>query len=326
MGRVVLVANGISDAEFLNVRRLLAKDHTSVLCYRVDHNTGSAGGFHLGIRSAIQQGAKSIWLLDDDNIARADSLTLLLDSKEKIEVSLREPVVVTSFRPDDGVQRRSLCVSHDAQPPAGSFLSFDLWSMLRSTRRVGSITQNCAIRISLAPYGGLLLDRSVVARIGLPETAMLLYEDDSEYTNRLTSIGVKLFLIRASIIIDNDTKWSQSKGRSRRLGIMDSTDLARIWLAARNRAFFDRERSKTWIARIRFHGNRLVFISVAFAFGVGRGQFQQFSVLRHGALCGRKTRRASELCSTDAPRLLNGQSLPMPLDESTHREHLLGSC
>jgi len=39
VGRVLLVANGISDSGLLNVRELLAKDFKPVICCRVDANT-----------------------------------------------------------------------------------------------------------------------------------------------------------------------------------------------------------------------------------------------------------------------------------------------
>jgi len=325
VGRVLLVANGISDSEFLSLGVLLGNNLKPIICCRVDSNTGSAGGFHLGIRSALRHGAKLVWLLDDDNIATPDALTMLLDAKSNIEHKLMERVAVTCFRPDDGVQLRTVSRGCDANPPDGSFLSFDLYTMFMSTRRSKSTPSLDVIQIGLAPYGGLLLDRSVVVSIGLPETAMLLYEDDTEYTDRLKSIGVKLFLVPWSVVNDNDSKWSQSQGKARRLGAMDSSDLVRLWFATRNRAYFDRKRCENWTTLARFHCNRLIFLSTAFVVGVRRRQYQQFFVLRHGVLHGRKAKSASELASIGVHQRLLGQPRPIPLDQSAHREQVIGS-
>ncbi|HEX4977483.1 MAG TPA: glycosyltransferase, partial [Nocardioides sp.] len=72
----------------------------SVLPMRVvslAENTGGAGGFHEGIRAALDEDADLLWLMDDDGLPTPDCLERLLERRD--EWDLWGPLVVAEDDP-----------------------------------------------------------------------------------------------------------------------------------------------------------------------------------------------------------------------------------
>src|SRR5467141_949335 len=93
--RVFIVDNASSDgtAEHLAAAGLL---DDSIEYIRLPANSGSAGGFHEGMRRAYEAGFEWLWLMDDDGCPAPDCLERLLSFSTVLDVI--GPAVV---RPDD---------------------------------------------------------------------------------------------------------------------------------------------------------------------------------------------------------------------------------
>ena len=64
----------------------------------LDHNRGGAGGFHEGLRWAVEQaGADLVWLMDDDGLPEAGCLERLLG---ETDLDFWGPLVVDERDPD----------------------------------------------------------------------------------------------------------------------------------------------------------------------------------------------------------------------------------
>ena len=61
-------------------------------------NTGGAGGFHEGLRWAVERGADLVWLMDDDGLPDADCLATLLAHAGDLD--FWGPVVVDEADPE----------------------------------------------------------------------------------------------------------------------------------------------------------------------------------------------------------------------------------
>ena len=64
----------------------------------LDRNRGGAGGFHEGLRLAVERGADLVWLMDDDGLPDPDCLDLLLAHRRDLD--FWGPVVVDEADPD----------------------------------------------------------------------------------------------------------------------------------------------------------------------------------------------------------------------------------
>jgi len=176
----IYVVDNASDAA--SAARLGRPAGVTVL--RSDLNLGGAGGFALGMARAFEAGHDWIWLLDDDALARPDALARLLEAL------------------DDPAQ--------DAAALCGTVREFgDI--ALRHRRRYHLPTglerplprrayAGPPCRTGTASFVGLLISAAAVAQVGLPEAALFLSYDDTEYSLRLARAGLAIWLAPASVV------------------------------------------------------------------------------------------------------------------------------
>jgi len=243
--RVVVVCNGTPNTSTL-LRETRWPPGTLIELVDLPENSGSAGGFRRGIEAALLGTSDALWLLDDDS-----------DIDSKALVALRTAVAQSTGRYFAFASLRASIVNQvkvvngtRSAPDVGSFMHFDIGRYFHSKPPA---EQGRYIEVPNAPYGGLLISRSLVERIGLPMEELYLYEDDTEYTARIPATGAQILLCRDSVIRDADAKWINSavstsgpeaastSGPERLLRADDET---RLYYAVRNRSWLDIQRNR----------------------------------------------------------------------------------
>lgn len=127
----------------------------------LDQNIGGAGGFNVGIRTAVSEGYRYIWLMDDDCIPEKDALKSLMDAAERL---------------------------HDE---FGFLSSKVLWTdgSLHAMNRIKTKEEDKIdehlFRIRQATFVSLLLNSKAVEKCGLPIRDFFIWGDDIEYTRRI---------------------------------------------------------------------------------------------------------------------------------------------
>ncbi|MGV8921191.1 MAG: glycosyltransferase [Pseudomonas sp.] len=235
----------------------------------LQENTGSAKGYSVGIKAALDTDAEYIWLMDDDNAPTINAIAVLhhrLYQRERIDG--RDKAAVLGFRPTHqadiaagvpnylAIQRRSSYFGfHIAQLP------YTIWHRLPWGLPKPKRARQPMVQLPFATYGGLLAHRSVYERIGLPLDALLLYADDREYTWRITAGGGRIFLVTEALLDDLEASWNI---KARTCNIYESfllggSDL-RAYYGARNQAWFDKNiwASSSWLYGL----NRWVFFQL----------------------------------------------------------------
>jgi GT2 family glycosyltransferase len=248
---IVIVMNGVGyrSEELL---KGYAHGRPTVHLVQSENNTGSAGGFFMGLSKALELPADLFWLLDDDNLAQPDALTVLMDEFERRSGHVaRLPPTLCSVRKSTNVHASILAgmPAYLVYPPPGSSLYFDVRHYIRRrrwTRRSDGEPCSALTEIPYAPFGGLLLHRATIEVIGLPQQALFLYEDDTDYTSRIELAGGKLYLARDSHIEDTDPKWTSSGGMWRGPGAqITAGNEVRLHYYVRNRAVHDLKMATT---------------------------------------------------------------------------------
>jgi rhamnopyranosyl-N-acetylglucosaminyl-diphospho-decaprenol beta-1,3/1,4-galactofuranosyltransferase len=162
---VVVVDNASSDGTPGMVRAEFP--HADLV--ELTENVGGAGGFHAAIERAHASGAKWVWVMDDDTIARPDALERLISAPWR-EAGLPEPALLAS-RVDwsDGKP-------HPMNTP-----------ILRRRDADGLIRAAGAGLLPLrsATFVSLLVARRAIERYGLPRREFFLQADDVEFTARI---------------------------------------------------------------------------------------------------------------------------------------------
>ncbi|GAB2983299.1 glycosyltransferase family 2 protein [Nocardioides montaniterrae] len=138
-------------------------------------NTGGAGGFHEGLRVAIEEtDADLVWLMDDDGLPDADCLDLLL---QQDDLDFWGPLVVDEERPDRLVFPIRL--------PGGTRVVHAL-DDVRAAARDGRLDD------IVIPFNGVLVTRELVEMIGYPRAEFFIWGDDHEYRLRAEAAGARI--------------------------------------------------------------------------------------------------------------------------------------
>lgn len=176
--RILLVDNASTDGtrEMLQQQGWLSRDDVELL--PLADNTGGAGGFSAGIGHAARTGADWIWVMDDDAIPHPDALRALMS----------QPL-------DPANLYGSVAVS-------GNRLS---WPMLaKGAPERNTVYQTSQLQpvidANFIPFLGLLINRSMVERIGVPDAGFFIAADDVDYCVRARANGARLLLVGDSRI------------------------------------------------------------------------------------------------------------------------------
>jgi rhamnopyranosyl-N-acetylglucosaminyl-diphospho-decaprenol beta-1,3/1,4-galactofuranosyltransferase len=155
--RIYVVNNGSTDGtrEWLESQEDLHVVH--------QENVGGAGGFHTGMKTAYENRASWIWVMDDDVFFAEDCLEKLLS-----------------------YQDRSLCLHPRKQYSDGKdFLwegHFDVDTATMSWLGNYSFRGGKDIcYVNVCCFEGMLIHRSIVERIGFPDPRFFVFNDDTVY-------------------------------------------------------------------------------------------------------------------------------------------------
>jgi GT2 family glycosyltransferase len=199
--RLFIIDNASSDGtyEFLAARGLLDE---AVEYVRLAVNTGSAGGFHEGMRRAYDAGFEWLWLMDDDGCPAPDCLERLLSFSTVLDVI--GPAVV---RPDDPAR---LTWGLRSVRPGGRFR---MWRSITSLADLRSQAAGEVYEGIAALFNGVLIRRQVPEAIGFVLADLFIWGDENEYLMRCKAasfrvgVAVNAFHYHAFVRPRHSSRW-----------------------------------------------------------------------------------------------------------------------
>lgn len=239
-------------------------------------NGGSAVGFGAGLAAALEEPAiMHVLLLDADNLPGPG----VIDGLLALELE-----AVAAYRPRLYWAEARGIVARRADSCLGFHL-FDLPAKLWR-RIVGAPAMGSRVMMPGAGYGGLLVSRALVERIGLPDPRFVLYADDTEWTMRAGGV----MLATELVVKDMDRPDAVAPVGFSLRRWLEVPDEFRLFYGARNEAFID-------ACRLRrshlVHGlNRAVVLGLLGLFS--RGRERQFALLREAIAAGEAGRLGVE--------------------------------
>lgn len=286
----VVVLNGVTAQSASGLAAYAAASPASVVLIHEVMNTGSAPAFGRGLAEARQRWAPDyFWLLDDDTVP--SGAALLAEQRLSQEVSRTGvPVAVLGFRSSIKQQRQAFEYgSAIGYPTNSSFMYFDLLRRLRlktPARNPQEVSDQGPIDVPYGPYGGLLIPSQLQQRIGLPNPALVLYEDDTEYLARIAPAGGRLVLCRDAEIDDIVSNWladttGPTSGPAR---LLRSSSPSKLYYSTRNRVYFDCRRPNN--NKLLLLANALIYLSVVALSIRSRVQFNAARLIARAVLDG----------------------------------------
>lgn len=156
---------------------LISENNDKFIIVNNDANLGGAGGFSKAIEIATElTNDEFLWVMDDDTMPYEDALSGLLEATN---------VVSNNFG--------FLCSYvewNDGTPVNMPVLNGKSWFELLNEQ---------LIRVDRATFVSVLIKTQKVEELGLPASDMVIWGDDSEYTNRLSN-SAPSYLVPRSIV------------------------------------------------------------------------------------------------------------------------------
>lgn len=156
---------------------------TDLTLYR-QNNAGSAGGFTKCIQLSIDHGHDWTWIIDDDAIPDQQALDYLITSKY---IRYRNTGFISSRIVDPNGKTYMSPVPIDANH----------W--------YGSVLQDGCVQVSAATWLGLLVSTVAVRECGLPLEDYFLWDEDVEFTQRISQ-KFKCYCVIGSVIEHHQSK------------------------------------------------------------------------------------------------------------------------
>ena len=180
---VFIVDNGSSDGTDEMVREIISRDgdtnnHGQIIYENLHYNSGGAGGFHYGMKSAVSEGYDYLWLMDDDSIPSDTALEELLKYNEILHGEygfLTSKVLWTDGHP--------------------CHMNVPRKTMYRNVRSWEEEVQT----VVMASFVSLLVPTHVAEDVGFPIKEFFIWTDDWEYTRRISG-KYKCYLITRSVV------------------------------------------------------------------------------------------------------------------------------
>jgi GT2 family glycosyltransferase len=179
-------------------------------------------------------------------------------------------------------------------PKPSSFLGFHLLTppttlanLWHRNRRIDDASITIPpIEIPFGPYGGLFFHKNLISKIGYPNELFFLYNDDTEYTSRLTNNGGKLFLVSSSLIHDLDHAWqTHHNGESFFSHFLINNSDLRIYYVARNQSYLE---SHLWLNNLTVYTlNKWAFFFFLSLFALKHRKWSRFALIARAVREGR---------------------------------------
>lgn len=176
--KLIIINNNSTDGTEALVDSCGLLQHPLLHWVNLPVNIGGAGGFHEGLKIALEQGADWVWMMDDDAMAEANALQelmLIASDPNNIYASLATLGNKTSW---------SMTIKKNNE-----------WHTMDDATAFPVKSEVLSL-----PFLGFLVHKDLVYKIGLPDKEFFIAADDLEYCLRAQQYGSKLYLAGKSII------------------------------------------------------------------------------------------------------------------------------
>jgi len=284
---ILVVDNGTK----YGLRQLLEDNYPGKFSLiEMNGNQGSALGYKRGFEEFMKSGREYALLMDDDNVLLPGSLSNLwrayLDKTDGLSPALLSKTAVIGFRRDHQSDVAAGVSERRVNFRSGSWFGFHyidipykIWRRLSfvkkamQTRPLGEF-----IKMSVAPWSGLLFSRQLISHVGLPNENFVLYGDDTEYTWRITNSGGDVYLCTDALIEDIDKSWNvKSRNGNSIDGLLNGASDFRLYYSVRNQAYLE---SMVYHLGLQKRINRFLYIGLMRFFAIFRNKKAKFELIQ----------------------------------------------
>jgi rhamnopyranosyl-N-acetylglucosaminyl-diphospho-decaprenol beta-1,3/1,4-galactofuranosyltransferase len=182
---LVVINNCSTDSTAAVLDELQANFSVGFSTQTLDQNRGGAGGFHAGVKFALNLSVDWIWLSDDDAMPQAGCLSTLL------KYATTEDHVYGSTAIAKDSSSGELCWPAVLIDKAGKKVP----TTAKKLSEMDDLQE-----VAMIPFLGFLVSRKRALEVGLPNDTYFISGDDVEYGIRMQAVGAKLYQVRDSVV------------------------------------------------------------------------------------------------------------------------------
>ncbi len=289
--KVIVIDNNSEENSKAKLKDLEMKLDNNLEVTYLKENLGSSGGYNLGIDKAYKdKNCEFIWLLDDDNKPKKNSLNRLIDFWNKIEQEdKKEKISLLSYRKDRIVFKEAIMMNTPnlVLGSQNSFLGFHILELpkkvikvIKRKLNIQTFSENIDIKaglVSVAPYGGMFFHKNLIDLIGFPNKDFFVYADDHDWSYRIIKNGGSIYLLLDSEIDDIDTSWIlKEKTSSPFSSYLNEGSDFRVFYTIRNRVYFEQSLIKN---RFFYNINKALYFFIL-SFYKRKKNYDRYKVLK----------------------------------------------
>lgn len=219
--KIIVVNNASTDGTTAYLEAL-SKHNGVYHIIECSRNLGGAGGFARGLACAMNYSVDCVLLIDDDAMLSVDYMEKLLMARDK--------------KPQYGAFAG--CVQVDGKLDTNHRKNFSKVGMLFKNCRE-ALYQNDYFVCETASFCGMLVDKIIIDKIGLPNAEYFILHDDVEYSIRINQLSK--FLVVSNVILHHKTERQAVKHYPRRYDWHDYYAVRnRIWYVMEHGTVLDR--------------------------------------------------------------------------------------
>ncbi len=202
---ILVVNNDSTDGTDIKIKEDKYLENENLIYKKLPKNIGGAGGFHFGVKFALDNSYDYVWLMDDDAEPELNALEGLLKNIDDSKYSAYAPKLFIGTKEDSilslsGYGHRAMIDYYNCVP-----------SFQKPIDQKEYQKEKC--EIEMASFVGILIPLSSVKKVGLPEERFFIHHDDVEYSLRLSSIG-KILMVNGVNIYHKEKRQEEKIERN----------------------------------------------------------------------------------------------------------------
>lgn len=176
---IYIVDNASTDGTYDYIQQKI--DQFQNISYmNTGENLGGAGGFHYGIKKAVEQNYQKIWIMDDDTIPTPTALEELIKADNILQ--------------DYGF----LC--SDVKWIDGNPCAMNVPNISNSWISNTQYLSNGLLNVSQCSFVSCFFSSDIVKQVGLPLKEFFVWGDDAEYTKRISEAKDSYFVSKSIVV------------------------------------------------------------------------------------------------------------------------------
>lgn len=181
----------------------LPKHADKVKLIRSDKNTGFSGGYNIGMREALQQGADYIMIVNNDTVADPALITNLIEVLDSDpEIGLTVPKIYFAKGHEFHKDRYKKEDLGKVFWYAGGFPDWNnVTSIHRGVDEVDHGQYDTTEEIGFATGCCMMFKREVLENVGLLDDRYFLYYEDADLNERIKRAGYKIYYVPKAVLV-----------------------------------------------------------------------------------------------------------------------------